>query len=54
MQVLMFPNPKLSGADFQYSGKIQKQPTRRALKKKLFWKYTANLQENTHAKVWFQ
>ena len=22
--------------------------------KKLFWKYAANLQEKTHAKVWFQ
>ena len=22
--------------------------------KKVFWKYAANLQENTHAKVWFQ
>ena len=21
---------------------------------KLFWKYAANLQENTHAEVWFQ
>ena len=21
---------------------------------KVFWKYVANLQENTHAKVWFQ
>ena len=21
---------------------------------KVFWKYAANLQENTHAKVWFQ
>ena len=22
--------------------------------KKMFWKYAANLQENTHAEVWFQ
>ena len=22
--------------------------------KKLFWKYAANFQENTHAEVWFQ
>ena len=22
--------------------------------KKVFWKYAANLQENTHAEVWFQ
>ena len=22
--------------------------------KKVFWKYAANLQENTHVKVWFQ
>ena len=22
--------------------------------KKVFWKYAANLQENTHADVWFQ
>ena len=24
------------------------------LKKKVFWKYAAKLQENTHAEVWFQ
>ena len=22
--------------------------------KKVFWKYVANLQENTHAEVWYQ
>ena len=22
--------------------------------KKVFWKYAANLRDNTHAKVWFQ
>ena len=22
--------------------------------KKVFWKYAANLQENTHAEVWFE
>ena len=22
--------------------------------KKVFWKYTVNLQENTHTEVWFQ
>ena len=26
----------------------------RCSKEKLFWKYAANLQENTHAGVWFQ
>ena len=24
------------------------------VKKKVLWKYAANLQENTHAEVWFQ
>ena len=32
----------------------QKQPSKSILKKKVFWKYAANLQENTHAEVWFQ
>ena len=31
----------------------QKQPSRGVLKK-MFWKYAANMQENTHAEVWFQ
>ena len=26
----------------------------KAAKKKVFWKYAANIQENTHAEVWFQ
>ena len=26
----------------------------RCSSEKVFWKYAANLQENTHAKVWFQ
>ena len=26
----------------------------RCSEEKVFWKYAANLQENTHAKVWFQ
>ena len=26
----------------------------RCSEEKLFWKYAANLQENTHAEVWFQ
>ena len=33
---------------------IQKQPPRGVLRKKVFWKYAANVQENTHAEVWFQ
>ena len=34
---------------------LQKQPPRGILsKKKVFWKYATNLQENTHAEVWFQ
>ena len=33
---------------------IQKQPLRGVLRKKVFWKYAANLQENTHAEVRFQ
>ena len=28
--------------------------TQRCSKKKVFWKYAANLQESTHADVWFQ
>ena len=27
---------------------------RRCFYEKLFWKYAAKLQENTHAEVWFQ
>ena len=26
----------------------------RCCQKEVFWKYAANIQENTHAKVWFQ
>ena len=26
----------------------------RCSSEKVFWKYAANLQENTHTKVWFQ
>ena len=26
----------------------------RCFYKKVFWKYASNLQENTHAKAWFQ
>ena len=29
-------------------------PTQRCSMKKVFWKHLANLQENTHAEVWFQ
>ena len=33
----------------------QKQPaTQRCFWEKVFWKYAANLQENTQAEVWFQ
>ena len=28
--------------------------TRRCFLEKVFWKYAANLQENTHAQKWFQ
>ena len=28
--------------------------TQRCSKEKVFWKFAANLQENTHAEVWFQ
>ena len=34
--------------------KIQKQPSRSVLRKKVFRKYAAKLQENTHAQLWFQ
>ena len=30
-----------------------KQPPRGSLEK-VFWKYAANIRENTHAKVWFK
>ena len=33
---------------------IQKQAYIGVLRKKVFWKYAVNLQENTQAKVWFQ
>ena len=33
---------------------IQKQPFRECSHKKVFWRYAANLQENTHAEVWFE
>ena len=32
---------------------LQRQPSSGVLKEKGFWKYAANLQENTHANVWF-
>ena len=32
---------------------IQKQLPRGVHRKKLFWKYAANLHKNTHAEVWF-
>ena len=28
--------------------------TQRCSQEKVFWKYAANLQENTHAELWFQ
>ena len=28
--------------------------TQRCFQEKMFWKYAANLQENSHAEVWFQ
>ena len=28
--------------------------TQRCSEEKVFWKYSANLQKNTHAEVWFQ
>ena len=34
--------------------KLSKAALKRCSYKKVFWKYTANLQENTHAEVWFQ
>ena len=30
------------------------RPSEMFLGKEVFWKYTANLQQNTHTKVWFQ
>ena len=33
---------------------FQKQPSRGVFQEKVFWKYSANLQENTHAEVLFQ
>ena len=34
--------------------KVPEAATQRCSEKKVFWKYAANLQENTHAEVWFQ
>ena len=33
---------------------ISEAATQRCSQEKLFWKYAANLQENTRAEVWFQ
>ena len=33
---------------------LQTQSSRGVLREKMFWKYAANLHENTHAEVWFQ
>ena len=38
----------------QCKWETQKQPSRGVPGKKIFWKYAVNLQENTHAEVWFQ
>ena len=34
--------------------KVSEAAVQRCSYEKVFWKYAANLQENTHAKVWFQ
>ena len=34
--------------------KLSEAAIKRCSYKKVFWKYAANLQENTHAEVWFQ
>ena len=33
---------------------VQKQPSQSCSEEKVFWKYAANLQENSHAEVRFQ
>ena len=38
---------------FEYLFKTE-AVTLRCSYEKVFWKYAANLQENTHAEVWFQ
>ena len=35
-------------------GQKPKAAVKGCYKEKLFWKYAANLQENTYAEVWFQ
>ena len=37
----------------EWMNEIQKQLPRGVHRKKLFWKYAANLHKNTHAEVWF-
>ena len=39
---------------YDHSTSLQKQPPRGILEKKVFRKYAANLQENTHGEVRFQ
>ena len=39
---------------FHYKWHPQKQPSIAVSGKKVFWKYTANLKEVTHAELWFQ
>ena len=33
---------------------VSEAAIQRCSEEQVFWKYTANLQENTHAEVWFQ
>ena len=40
--------------EFQLLVKILEAVISRRLFEKVFWKYSWNLQENTHAEVWFQ
>ena len=47
----------LASSDFLWTFLLMQRSeaaTRRCSSKKMFWKYVANLQENTHAEVWFQ
>ena len=53
MNKLEFPIEFLEAAFSRYSQSTE-AAIQRCSYEKVFWKYAANSQENTHAEVWFQ
>ena len=48
-------DPKyVSGKNHDFKGITSEAGVQRCSWEKVFWKYAANLQENTHVEVWFQ